>query len=185
MDIHVVQGERELVKDNRSLARFQLKGLPPLAAGFPKIEVEFIIDANGILSVKATELRTSTTASVAVNPSYGLSDTEVEKMLSDSFEYAEKDFEDRFLIEARVEADSLIRSAKKSLESGKDLISVEEVGTIQKSIEKLEKAVGFDDRGRIRKDIELLNECTKHLAEVLLNKAVSEALKGRDLGDNT
>jgi molecular chaperone DnaK len=183
VDIHVVQGERELVKDNRSLSRFQLKGLPPLPAGIPKIEVEFIIDANGILNVKATELRTSTTASVCVNPSYGLTDSEVEKMLFDSFENAESDFEERFLIEARVEADSLIRSTKKSLITGKTLIGEIELGQIEAAIVALEQSVSGKDRKLIKSQMEHLSEITQPLAELLLNKAVQEALQGKNIGD--
>lgn len=181
VDIHILQGERELVKDNRSLSRFQLRGLPPLPAGIPKIEVEFIIDANGILNVKATELRTSTTASVCVNPSYGLNDEEVEKMLFDSFENAESDFEERFLIEARVEADSLIRATQKSLTKGKLLVSQEELLQIEKAVEALQGSVTGSDRKLIKEKIEALGESTKHMAELILNQAVQEALQGKKI----
>jgi len=181
VDIHILQGERELVKDNRSLSRFQLRGLPPLPAGIPKIEVEFIIDANGILNVKATELRTSTTASVCVNPSYGLSDEEVEKMLFDSFENAESDFEERFLIEARVEADSLIRATQKSLIKGKHLVNQEELLEIEKAVQALQSSVSGTDRKLIKEKIEALGESTKHMAELILNQAVQEALQGKKI----
>ncbi len=183
VDIHVVQGERELVKDNRSLSRFQLKGLPPLPAGIPKIEVEFIVDANGILNVKATELRTATCASVCVNPSYGLTDTEVEKMLFDSFENAETDFEDRFLIESKIEADSLIRATQKALLTGQALVDSNETLQIEKSLMKLQEASSGKDRKLIKAHIDELAENTKHMAELLLNQAVREALKGKNLGD--
>lgn len=181
VDIHILQGERELVKDNRSLSRFQLRGLPPLPAGIPKIEVEFIIDANGILNVKATELRTSTTASVCVNPSYGLTDDEVEKMLFDSFEHAESDFEERFLIEARVEADSLIRATQKSLIKGKSLVDDAELQAIERAMEELQKTVAGKDRKNIKEKIEALGETTKHMAELILNQAVQEALQGKKI----
>ncbi|NBX67715.1 MAG: Fe-S protein assembly chaperone HscA [Proteobacteria bacterium] len=181
VDIHILQGERELVKDNRSLSRFQLRGLPPLPAGIPKIEVEFIIDANGILNVKATEIRTSTTASICVNPSYGLTDSEVEKMLFESFENAESDFEERFLIEARVEADSLIRATQKSLLKGKELVSQEEFLQIEKAVESLQTSVTGRDRKLIKEKIEALGETTKHMAELILNQAVQEALQGKKI----
>jgi Fe-S protein assembly chaperone HscA len=184
VDIHILQGERELVKDNRSLSRFQLRGLPPLPAGIPKIEVEFIVDANGILNVKATELRTSTTASICVNPSYGLTDDEVEKMLFDSFENAESDFEERFLIEARVEADSLIRATQKSLIKGRPLVDGDELAKIEKMMENLQASVAGKDRKLIKDNIEALGEATKHMAELLLNQAVREALKGQNIGEN-
>ncbi|MFM8315561.1 MAG: Hsp70 family protein, partial [Deltaproteobacteria bacterium] len=183
VDIHILQGERELVKDNRSLSRFQLKGLPPLPAGIPKIEVELIIDANGILNVKATELRTSTTASICVNPSYGLTDSEVEKMLFDSFENAESDFEERFLIEARVEADSLIRATQKSLIKGKTLVEPTELLTIERAMEELQKSISGNDRKLIKEKIETLGETTKHMAELILNQAVQEALQGKKIGE--
>jgi molecular chaperone DnaK len=181
VDIHVVQGEREMVADNRSLARFQLKGLPPMPAGIPKIEVEFIVDANGILNVRAMELRTATAASVQVNPSYGLSDTEIEAMLTAAFDNAESDFEKRFLIEAQTEADSLIRATRKSLENSDGLIEDEERKTIEQALEGLNRTLGTADRKKIKESIELLNQVTHPLAERLLNHAVSRALKDQKI----
>lgn len=181
VDIHVVQGERELVKDNRSMAKFQLKGLPPLPAGVPKIEVEFIIDANGILNVRAMELRTGKTAQIEVNPTYGLTDEEVERMLMDSFDNAEKDFAERFLVEARVEAEGLIRATEKSLAKGRDLITVEEENTIRDTVKALEQSLNATDHKIIKQKIEKLGEVTHHLAQELLNKSVNEALKGREI----
>jgi Fe-S protein assembly chaperone HscA len=181
VDIHVLQGERELVPDNRSLARFQLKGLPPLPAGIPKIEVEFIVDANGILNVRAIELRTGTTASITVNPTYGLNDSEVERMLAESFENAESDFQARFLIEARNEAESLLRATRKSLEHGRQLVAADEAARIDSAIGELERALPLADQQNIRRKIEGLNEATRNLAEHLLNRAVSDALKDRQL----
>jgi molecular chaperone DnaK (HSP70) len=181
VDIHVVQGEREMVKDNRSLARFQLRGIPPLPAGIPKIEVEFIVDANGLLNVHAVEVRTGTTASVAVNPSYGLSDTEVEKMLGDAFDNAETDFETRFLVEKRVEADSIIRATRKALDKGKALVSAVEKENIEAALSSLEKSLGGSDRHVIEKEIGRLNEIAHPLAERLMNRAVSEALKDKEI----
>ena len=117
VDIHVLQGERELVDDNRSLARFKLRGIPAMPAGLPRVQVQFQIDANGILSVTARELRTDVEQTIEVKPSYGLTDDEVESMLLDSFENAEADFAARLLIEARNEAESVIRATEKSLRS--------------------------------------------------------------------
>ena len=115
VDIHVLQGERELVADNRSLARFKLRGIPPMPAGMPRVQVQFQIDANGILSVTARELRTEIEQTIEVKPSYGLTDEEVERMLLDSFEHAEADFAARLLIEARNEAETVIMATEKSL----------------------------------------------------------------------
>src|SRR6476646_1876064 len=117
VDIHVLQGERELVADNRSLARFKLRGIPPMPAGLARVQVQFQIDANGILSVSAHELRTDVAQTIEVKPSYGLTDDEVERMLLDSFEHAEADFDARLLIEARNEAETVIRATEKSLRS--------------------------------------------------------------------
>lgn len=181
IDLHVVQGERELAGDNRSLARFQLKGVPPLPAGIPKLEVEFIIDANGILSVRALELRTGTSTSITVNPTFGLNDSEVEKMLSDSFEFAEADFSARFLSEARIEADTLVRATEKSLIRGKHLLVAGERETIEDALKDLEASLGKEDQKAIKAAIERLNEATKPFAERLLDHAVSDALKNKSI----
>lgn len=181
VDIHVLQGERELVKDNRSLARFQLKGLPPMQAGIPKIEVEFIIDANGILNVRAMEQRTGKTTHVTVNPSHGLNDAEVEAMLMESFDNAEKDFEARFLAEAQVDADSLVRSTRKALIHGAPLLEPGEKEKIEALVWQVEKSLTQLDRNKIKEATEALNNGTQSLAERILNSAVSQALKDKDL----
>ncbi len=181
VDIHIVQGEREMVKDNRSMARFQLKGIPPLPAGVPKIEVEFIIDANGILNVRAMELRTGTTAQIKVNPTYGLTDEAVEQMLMDSFDNAEKDFAERFLVEARVEAESLIRATQKSLSKGRALISDTEAKQIEESIRLLENSLNATEHSVIKKQIESLGHITNNLAQLLLDQSIKNALKGHEI----
>src|ERR671930_759622 len=117
VDIHVLQGERELVGDNRSLARFRRRGIPPMPAGMARVQVQFQIDANGILSVTARELRTDVEQTIEVKPSYGLTDDQVEQMLLDSFEHAEADFAARLLVEARNEAEQVIAATEKSLRS--------------------------------------------------------------------
>ncbi len=121
VDIHILQGERELVKDNRSLARFRLK-VPPLPAGVPRIEVTFLIDANGILNVSARDVRTGDTQSLAVKPSYGLSDDEVERMIGESFKFAADDLKARQLIEARTEAEAILMATEKALKQGAHLV---------------------------------------------------------------
>src|SRR5207244_6376489 len=115
VDLHVLQGERDLVQDNRSLARFKLRGIPPMPAGLARVQVQFQIDANGILSVTARELRTGVEQTIEVKPSYGLTDEEVERMLLDSFEHAEADSAARMLIEARNEAETVVQATEKSL----------------------------------------------------------------------
>lgn len=177
--IHVVQGERELVADNRSLARFELKGIPPMPAGIPKVEVEFTIDANGILSVNARETRTGTSSTVTVNPSFGLTDTEVEAMLEQSFEFAEADMEARLLAEAKVEADRILQATRKSLESGQDLLQAEESGRIQSAVAVLEKAQAQRERRPIQEAVEKLDEVTRPFAERLLNANLNRALSER------
>src|SRR5437773_1966714 len=122
VDMHVLQGERELAKDCRSLARFELRGIDPMPAGMPKIEVAFLIDANGILQVTAREQRTDKAASIEVRPTYGLSETDVERMVEESFEYAEADVEARMLIEARNEADTVMTHVRRALGQGGALV---------------------------------------------------------------
>ena len=181
VDIHVVQGERELVQDNRSLGRFKLTGLPPMPAGIPKIEVEFTVDVNGLLSVRAVELRTHKAAHTVVNPSYGLTDSEVETMLSQAFDNAERDFTARFLIEAQTEADSILRATRKSFDNGRDLIGQDTAAEIEAALQALTRSLETRDHKLIRDKIEALNAATQDLAQALLNRAVSGVLKGEHL----
>jgi Fe-S protein assembly chaperone HscA len=187
--IHVLQGERELAKDCRSLARFDLKGVPPMTAGMPRIEVKFLIDANGILHVSAREQRSGKEAEIEVQPSYGLTDDQVESMLLESFDYAEEDFRQRQVIEARNEAETILTALGKGRQSPawRQLTSDE-----QRRIRKLEKALNEvkkgDDYQTIRKSIDELNQATMRLAELMMDSAVSTALKGKtmdqaDLGE--
>jgi len=182
--IHVLQGERELAKDCRSLARFDLRGIPPMAAGMPRIEVKFLIDANGILHVSAREQRSGKEAEIQVQPSYGLTDEQVESMILDSFDYAEEDFRQRQLIEARNEAETILGAldkGKKS-EAWSQLTSDE-----RKQIAKLEKALNQvkteDEYGAIRKAIDALNQGTMRLAELMMDSAVGAALKGKTMDE--
>ncbi len=180
--IHVLQGERELAKDCRSLARFDLKGIPPMAAGMPRVEVKFLIDANGILHVSAREQRSGKKAEIEVQPSYGLTDEQVEGMILDSFDNAEEDFRRRQVIEARNEAETILAALDKGKKSPAwgQLTSDE-----KKRIAKLEKALNRvkteDDYQAIRKAIDALNQGTMRLAELMMNSAVATALKGKTM----
>jgi molecular chaperone DnaK len=183
IDIHVLQGERELAKDCRSLARFTLK-LPPAPAGLPRIEVKFLIDANGILQVAAKDLRTGEQRTIEVQPSYGISDNEIERMLEESIEYAEQDFAERQLIEARTESESILAATAKALanEQSNGLPS-EERARIDAAIVALKQSAAGTDYKQIRKRIDDLNHATEHLAELLMNSAVTTALQGRNLAE--
>jgi Fe-S protein assembly chaperone HscA len=189
VDVHVLQGERELVVDCRSLARFKLSGIPPMPAGMPRIEVRFQIDANGILSVSARELRTSVEQTIEVKPSYGLTDQEVERMLIESFEHAETDIEARLLIEARNEAETVIHATEKSLrrpdfaELEAEVFVPGERARIDVALAEARQAMRSADRARIQTAAEALNQATRHLAEVVMNRSVREALAGRNVKD--
>jgi molecular chaperone DnaK len=167
--IHVVQGERELVKDNRSLARFDLKGIDPVPAGLARIEVRFLIDANGILSVTARDQRTGKEHSVEVKPSYGLTDEQVEKMIQESFEKAEQDFADRQVREQRVEADAILLAVEKARRHDAYFeLTEEERAAIDKSISELLLVYNSDDHHLIAAKIEEVNQATIKLAENML-----------------
>ncbi|PYU37979.1 MAG: molecular chaperone DnaK [Acidobacteria bacterium] len=183
IDIHVLQGERELAKDCRSLARFTLR-LPPAPAGLPRIELKFLIDANGILQVGAKDLRTGEQHSIEVQPSYGINDSEIERMLEESIEYAEQDFAERQVIEARTESESILAATAKALANPQAAaLSVEERAKIDVSVAALKESVAGNDYKLIRKRVDELNQATEHLAELLMNSAVSAALEGRKLAE--
>ncbi|HEY2351299.1 MAG TPA: molecular chaperone DnaK [Candidatus Acidoferrum sp.] len=183
IDIHVLQGERELAKDCRSLARFILK-VSPAPAGLPRIEVGFLIDANGILQVAAKDMRTGEQHSIEVQPSYGINDTEIERMLEESIEYAEQDFAERQLIEARTESASILAATAKALTrpQAADLPTGERAG-IDAAVAALQQAAAGADYKLIRKRVDEVNHATEHLAELLMNSAVSTALEGRKLAE--
>ena len=180
--IHVVQGERELAKDCRSLARFDLKGIPPMPAGLPRIEVKFLLDANGILHVSAREARSGKEAEIEVQPSYGLTDEQVENMILESFDYAEEDFAKRQVIEARNEANTITAALDKA-RSGpawRQLTSRErdDIGKLENA---LKAVIDGDDYQAIRTAVEALNQATMHLAELMMDSAVSTVLKGKTM----
>ena len=175
VDMHVLQGERELVKDNRSLARFDL-GIDPMLAGMPKIEVTFLIDANGILQVQAKELRTGKAASIEVKPTYGLTEAEVTRMVEDSYAYAEQDVNARLLIETQTEADTVINHVRRALTQGADLLSAEERGRIDAALRALSQARQGSDRDLIRERTVAVNRATERLAEALMDRSLKAAL---------
>jgi Fe-S protein assembly chaperone HscA len=177
--IHVLQGERELVKDCRSLARFDLKNIAPLPAGLARIEVRFLIDANGILQVTARDARTGQEHSVEVKPSYGLSEDQVEAMIRESFEKAEDDLRERQLREARVEADSILAATEKAKRNEAwPALSAKEKEAVNSAIRNLQNVYHDDDHHEITARIEALNKATQALAENMMNTAVRGALRG-------
>jgi molecular chaperone DnaK (HSP70) len=179
VDMHVVQGERELAKDCRSLARFELRGIDPMPAGMPKIEVTFLIDANGILQVAAREQRTGKAASIEVKPTYGLAEADVERMVEESFRYAEADVSARLLIEARNEADTVLTHVRRALSQGGHLVAEDERRRITSALEALEGARAGQDRDLIRDATTALNQATEHLAELMMDAALKGALSSK------
>ena len=182
IDIHVLQGERELAKDCRSLARFTLK-VPPAPAGLPRIEVKFLIDANGILQVAAKDMRTGEQRTIDVQPSYGISDTEIERMLEESIEHAEQDFAERQLIEARTESEAILSATAKALSNAPPDLSAAERAKIDSAVAALKSAAAGADYKLVRKKIDELNAATQHLAELVMNSAISTALEGRKVAE--
>ncbi len=182
--IHVLQGERELAKDCRSLARFDLKGIPPMSAGMSRIEVKFLIDANGILHVSAREQRSGKEAEIEVQPSYGLTDDQVESMILESFDQAEEDFRQRQVIEARNEAQTIIAAlekAKKNPAWGQ--LTTDEKQRIARLERALREAGKAEDHQAIRQAIDALNQGTERLAELMMDSAVATALKGKKMDE--
>ncbi len=177
--IHVLQGERELAKDCRSLARFDLKGIPPMPAGMARIEVRFLIDANGILSVTAKDARTGQEQSIEVKPSYGLTDEQVEAMIEASIEHAQEDLDAAQVAMARVDADGILAAvAKAQRDAAYDGLDGEERACIEAAIREVQAVYHSDDHEKIREKIDLLNEVTRGLAETMMNTAVRGALRG-------
>jgi Fe-S protein assembly chaperone HscA len=179
VDMHVVQGERELVRDCRSLARFELRGIDPMPAGMPRIEVTFLIDANGILQVTAREQRTGKEAAIEVKPTYGLTEADVDRMVEESFQYAEADVEARLLIEARNEADTVTTHVRRALRQAGELLEGDERTRIEAALGELEAARAGTDRAVIIDKTTALNQATEHLAEVMMDAALRGALGTR------
>ena len=180
--IHVVQGERELAADCRSLARFDLKGIPPMSAGLPRIEVRFLIDADGILQVSAREQRSGQSAQIEVKPTYGLTDDQVENMILDSFDHAEEDFMKRLLIEARNEADTILAAVERAPENPAwSQLPNQEQAAIAAARDHLAQVKQSDDLRAIREATVALDQATRHFAELLMEAAVSSAIRGKTM----
>ncbi|HXZ19907.1 MAG TPA: Hsp70 family protein, partial [Candidatus Acidoferrales bacterium] len=181
--IHVLQGERELAKDCRSLARFTLS-MPPMPAGAARVEVKFLIDASGILQVQARDLRTGQQQSVEVQPSYGLNDAEIERMLEESIEFAEQDFATRQAVEARNEAENILLATEKGLagDAGRSL-GAGERAQIGAAAAALREAMGGEDYKLIRARIDALNQATANLAEAMMNQVLHATVEGKKLSE--
>jgi molecular chaperone HscA len=182
-DLHVVQGERETVDECRSLARFQLTGIPPMAAGMARLEVTFLVDADGILRVMAKELTTGKESSVEVKPSYGLTDEQIEKMLYDSYEFAEEDLNARQLVEARVEAERILSALKNALAVDGGLLSAEERAAVEALAGGVKEAAAGEDHRVIRTRTEALDRGTKTFAERRMNRGINRAIGGHTVGE--
>ena len=179
MAIHVVQGEREKVADCRSLARFELRGIPPMAAGAARIEVTFQVDADGLLSVSAREQTTGVASSIAVKPSYGLSDDDIARMLQESFAHAAEDAAARALAEARVEGGQLVELTRNALAVDAALVDGAERARIEAALDATEQALAADDAGAIRAAVETLNRATADFAARRMDRSVQQALAGK------
>jgi len=183
MVIHVVQGERDLVADCRSLARFELHGIPPMVAGAARIQVTFTVDADGLLSVEAREEMSGVEASVTVKPSYGLSDDEVTRMLQEGFGHAEDDMAARALREAQVDADRLLGALASALANDGDLLASDERGVLDALVETLRRARAGSDRAEIEQAMQALSAATEPFAAERMNRGMRRALAGRRVED--
>ena len=179
MSVHVVQGERELVSDCRSLARFELHGIPPMVAGAARIRVTFQVDADGLLAVSAREATTGANAAVAVKPSYGLTDAQITQMLRESLDHAREDVQLRVLREQQVEGERMLAAVEHALREDADLVSAEEQGAVRAELEALRKTLSCTDHRTIRSAIERVNRVTEGFAGRRMDRAVKRALAGR------
>jgi molecular chaperone HscA len=181
MKISVYQGERDLVKENRKLAEFDLKGIPAMPAGLPKVDINFLLNADGILTVQAIELRSGVKQEIDVVPSYGLSDETVEKMLIDSIENAKSDVAQRMLIEAKSEGEQLVYTAERFVAKNSQILTEEELTNTNIHIEALKEALAQGEKDLILKKADELNEFTRPFAERLMDMAVGQAMKGKTI----
>jgi len=182
MTFHVLQGERELVSDCRSLARFELKGIPPMAAGAARIRVSFQVDADGLLSVSAQEKSTGAQASITVKPSYGLADADIERMLRESFEHAREDVHARALAEYRVEAQRLLEATRSALDADRNLLTPEESSAIENAMQALQKLLPGTDHRAIKNATDALNRATDEFAARRMDQGIRRALAGKKIG---
>lgn len=181
MKISVFQGERDLVQENRKLAEFDLKGIPAMPAGLPKVDINFLLNADGILTVQAIELRSGVKQEIDITPSYGLTDETVEKMLIDSITHAKSDVEQRMLIEARSEGEQLVYTAERFIEKHGNYLTAEEISATKTHIESLKAALLKAEKDNILKKADELNEFTRPFAERVMDVAVSSAMKGKNI----
>jgi molecular chaperone HscA len=181
MRISVYQGERDLVKDNRKLAEFNLTGIPGMPAGLPKVEVSFLVNADGILVVKAKELRSGIEQSIEVKPQYGLTDEEVEKMLMDSITHAKDDMQTRALVEAQTEARQIIDTTSQFIRKNKTFLTEKELSETEAAIQNLDSLIENGNKDEIHSRIEKLNEISRPYAERLMDEAISKAIKGKNI----
>jgi molecular chaperone HscA len=177
--ITVYQGERDQVKDNRKLASFNLEGIPSMPAGLPKVDIQFLVNADGILQVKAKELRSQIEQSIEITPSYGLDDAEVEKMLMDSITHAKEDIQQRSLIETKTEAEQMILFTTNFIRKNSRFLEETEINATESQIQKLREVMNGDDKQLIQQEMEHLNSLSRPYAERVLDEAVAAALKGK------
>lgn len=181
MKISVYQGERDLVKENRKLAEFDLKGIPAMPAGFPKVDINFMLNADGILTIQAIELRSGVKQEVEVKPAYGLTDEEIEKMLFDSITFAKDDIAQRMLIEARTEGEQMTYTVERFIAKNASFLSADEVARTEKYIAELKETLTSGDKDAILKKVDELNEFTRPFAERLMDHAIGHAMKGKSI----
>jgi molecular chaperone HscA len=181
MVISVYQGERDLVADNRKLASFNLSGIPAMPAGLPKVEITFLIDADGILKVSAKELRSGVAQAIDVQPQYGLTDAQVEQMLLDSLTHAKEDMQTRAVVEAATEAQQMLETTTRFIEKNRALLSDEETSITQAHMDALREAIESRDKDRIQHATEQLNDISRPFAERVMDAALKEAMKGKKI----
>jgi molecular chaperone DnaK (HSP70) len=181
MKIAVYQGERDLISENRKLAEFELKGIPAMPAGFPKVDINFILNADGILKIQAIELRSGVKQEVEVKPAYGITDDLVEQMLMDSITYAKDDVSARMLIEAKTEAEQMVYTVERFLEKNGQLLTADEVTETHIQLEALKAALSTGDKDLIHAKIDELNNFTRPFAERVMDVAISTAMKGKSI----
>ncbi|GAA4307651.1 molecular chaperone DnaK [Mucilaginibacter gynuensis] len=179
MKIAVYQGERDLIKENRKLAEFDLKGIPAMPAGFPKVDINFLLNADGILTVQAIELRSGVKQEVEVKPTYGITDEQVEQMLMDSITHAQDDVNQRMLIEARTEGEQMIYTVERFIQKHGQAVTIEEASKTHEYLTALKTALTSGDKDLIHKKIDEINEFTRPFAERLMDQAISHAMKGK------
>ncbi|HSP77473.1 MAG TPA: Hsp70 family protein, partial [Myxococcaceae bacterium] len=181
LDVHVLQGERELVEDCRSLSRFTLSGIPPLPAGLARVEVRFQVDADGILAVTAKEQSTGVTQSITVKPSHGLTDEEIEQMLLDSIDHAEEDVQTRQLREQRVEAERVLMEAERQLGENGGLLAEGERAPIEAAMARVREVAKGNDSHQLKEAIHALDELSKPFVERVMNQALTKVVAGHSV----